>query len=102
MSRQWRRSPVACFCGYCGTSREILKGEPAVYVRVKPEGRELVRCQNCAGEKAPDDLPELNEPGGIETSGFTRIGKVAPKRTRGALKTAAREWTPYREAGEEG
>ena len=102
MSRVWRRAPVACFCGYCGLKRAIQRGEPAIYVRVKPEMRELVRCADCAGEQPPDDLPELHEPGGIETSGFTAIGKVAPKRTRGALKTAAREWMPYRESGEEG
>lgn len=102
MSRIWRRAPVACFCGHCGLNRAIQRGEPAIYIRVNDQVRELIRCAECAGEKPPEDLPDLLEPGGIETSGFTRLGKLAPKRTRGALKTAVKEWMPYRESGEEG
>jgi hypothetical protein len=64
--------------------------------------RELVRCATCAGE-APPELPALLVAGGIEASGFTAIGKAAPKRTRGALKDlAVKEWMPYRENREPG
>lgn len=102
MSRMWRRAPAGTLCGRC--NGEIERGDPVIYIKVNPQvTRELIRCQNCAGE-APPELPELMEAGGIETSGFTAIGKAAPKRrTRGALKELARkEWMPYREAGEEG
>ncbi len=103
MSRMWKRAPVACYCGYCGLNRKIERGEAAVYIRVRPESRELVRCQECAGEQPPEDLPELLEAGGIETGGFSHIGKAAPGRTRGALKELARkEWMPYRDPGMEG
>lgn len=102
MSRMWRRAPADTLCGGC-RNRTIERGEPAIYIKVNPQvTRELIRCQNCAGE-APPELPELMEAGGIETSGFTAIGKAAPRRTRGALKELARkEWTPYRDPGEEG
>jgi hypothetical protein len=101
MSRIWKRSLGECFCGYCVPNRRIALGEPAVFIRIGTT-RELIRCQDCAGEKAPEDLPELLEAGGIETSGFSHIGKAAPGRTRGKLKAAVKEWMPYREAGEEG
>lgn len=101
MSRVWKRSVGDCFCGYCVPRRTIHKGDPAIFITIPPGKREHVRCQDCAGEKAPEDLPELLE-SGIETSGFINIGRVAPKRTRGALKHAVKEWMPYRDPGEEG
>jgi len=69
MSRMWRRAPADTLCGGC-RNRTIERGEPAIYIKVNPQvTRELIRCQNCAGEAAPE-LPELMEAGGIETSGF--------------------------------
>ncbi len=102
MSRQWRRAPSATLCGYC-SQRTIERGEPAIYIKISHAiKREMIRCQTCAGE-APPELPELLESGAIETSGFMPIGRAMPKRTRGGLKAAiAKEWTPYRESGEEG
>lgn len=103
MSRMWRRAPVNCLCGYCSPPRAIRQGDPAIYIKIPPVKREMVRCVECAGEQPPDDLPELLTAGrGIETSGFTQLVKAAPYRTRGGLKQMAKEWLPYREPGEEG
>lgn len=102
MSRVWRRAPADTLCGGC-QNRTIYRGDPAIYIKVNPlVTREHVRCQTCAGE-VPPPLPDLMEAGGIETSGFSPIGRHGPKqRTRGAMKEFAKEWTPYREPGEEG
>ncbi len=104
MNRSWKRVPTDCFCGYCQPNRQIVKGEPALFITLPGVKRDRIRCQNCAGE-APPDLPELMVAGGIEPSRMTRAGLSAPGRTRGELKTAIREWMPYRESripGEEG
>jgi hypothetical protein len=99
MSRMWRRAPVNHCCGFC--AKAIHQGDPAIFIKIPPVVREKVRCVECAGEKPPDDLPPLLTPGGIETSGFTKLVKSAPHRTRGALKQAVKEWMPYREPGED-
>ena len=107
MSREWRRAPAGTLCGFC-RNRPIEAGEPALYTTLPNVKRERVRCQNCAGEAAPE-LPERIAVAGVAEqaqNGFTKAGLSAPGRTRGELKQAMRrEWTPYaaeREAGEEG
>lgn len=56
-----------------------------------------LRCVDCAGE-APPPLPDLIVTRAPDASTMTRIGDVAPLRTRGALRTAVRDhWLPYNE-----
>ncbi len=94
MSREWRRVPSACYCGYCGHDRHIKKGEPALFITLHGVKKPRVRCQSCAGGSPPDDLPELLTSGGIEHSTLIR-----QKIDHGSDR---KEWMPYREAGEEG
>lgn len=107
MNRTWRRVPTECFCGHCVPNRTIVKGELALFIVLPGVTRPRIRCQTCAGDAPPDlpALPELRDSGGIEPSRLSRLGSSAPKRTRGALREAVKEWTPYRESrevGEEG
>ena len=60
MSHRWKRAPATTLCGFC-RQRLIPKGEPAMYRQIPGVKRELVRCQDCASEKAPDDLPPLHD-----------------------------------------
>lgn len=89
MSREWRRALTNCFCGYCGPDRPIPKGEPAMFIIFQRVKKPLIRCQQCAGEPAPTDLPPLLTSGGIKPSVVLNLGR--PK------KQTAREWTPYAE-----
>ncbi len=104
MSREWRRAPAATMCGLC-YQRIIEQDEPALYITLPGVKRERIRCQSCAGEAAPN-LPERILVAGVAEQaqrGFTKAALAAPSRTRGALKDMARkEWTPYRDPGEEG
>lgn len=72
-----------------------------MYVSLPGIKREFVRCQDCAGS-APPELPALHGPPVITPTPFAHVIAGAPKRTRGALKEAVREWMPYREPGMEG
>lgn len=89
-------------CGYC-PQRVIKQGEPALFISLPGVKRERVRCQNCAGDAAPE-LPERMVVAGVEQlahDGFSKVGLSAPK-NRGELRAQLKEWMPYREAGEEG
>lgn len=101
MSRIWKRAQLDSVCGFCIPPRRIAYGEPALYVKLDGLKDAKIRCADCAGEPVPDGLDEVLA---IKTSGFTKLSKAAPARTRGALKAAVKEWMPYkeREAGEEG
>ncbi len=104
MSREWRRAPADTMCGYC-INRIVKADEPALYTKLPNVKRERVRCQSCAGEAAPE-LPDRVIVRSVEESaqvGFTKASMHAPGRTRGEFREAVRkEWTPYREPGEEG
>ncbi len=92
MSREWKRVPTTCYCGYCGTDRLIVKGEPALFVTLPGVKRARVRCQSCAGEPPPDDLPPLLISGGIEKTTLIRAKYQYKNEDR-------TEWMPYREPG---
>lgn len=94
--RRWARAERELKCGYC-SDRTIAIGEPVYYITTAPLTRELRRCVDCAGP-APSDLSAIVEQ---HTSGDFSMSHIAASRpkTRGQLKTTAREWTPYREPG---
>ena len=94
MNREWRRVPTDCFCGFCMPHRLIKKGEPALYITLSYVKRPRLRCQTCAGETPPDELPDLRESGGIETTTLIRAKRE--------FKTFTEEWMPYRESREPG
>lgn len=76
--------------------RTIPRGEAALQITLTGVKRARIRCQDCSGP-APPDLPPLRERT-FESSGFTQVGESAPSRTRGALKTLANNWMPYRDS----
>lgn len=96
MSRIWKRAQLDSVCGFCIPPRRIAYGEPALYVKLDGITHTKIRCADCAGEAIPEGLDDVQQ---IKTSGFTKLSKAAPGRTRGELKAAVREWMPYREAG---
>ena len=60
MSRVWERCPVETVCGKC--AKPILVGQPQQLITPHPEHslkrrRPFVRCEWCASETPPDDLP---------------------------------------------
>ena len=97
--KRWARASRAMFCGFC-RMREIKQGDPVLYISTALMKREMKRCEDCSGP-APPDLPALpvqKTPGAFS---MVSVGAMRPK-TRGDLRTKAREWMPYREPGEEG
>lgn len=98
--RTWGRATRVLFCGSC-RHRPIALGDPVLFVATEKITRRLVRCVDCSGPAPPDlpAMPALKTPGDFS---MLAIGAMKPK-TRGALKASARkEWTPYREPGEDG
>ena len=93
--RYWKRCPSDTLCGLC-SQRVIKKDEAAQYIHLNGVRKDLIRCQDCAGE-APPDLPANMEPGGIlpTPTGFSRIGTHAPRRTRGGLKEMIDRFSPH-------
>lgn len=74
--RIWVRAVIDERCGYCG--HEIPAGQPMLTYPVG--GRSLKRCEPCAKEKPPPDLPPLDEPQAVQvpvTMRPTRVGSVA-------------------------
>ncbi len=97
--KQWARAPRLLYCGYC-KAREIHKGDPFLFITIGTSRRQMRRCVDCYGPAPPDlpELPVLKTPGDFS---MVSIGAVRPK-TRGDLKSIAKEWMPYREPGEDG
>ena len=96
--RQWIRVTRVLRCGLC--DRVIPAGEPVLRVQLAVVAKPLWRCVECYGP-APRELPllmlmEPRAPAGL--SGMSHVTAVKPA-TRGALRTAVREWMPYREPG---
>lgn len=60
MSTSWTRSPIDWWCGHCDALR--LKGEPRFEIRLKDVERPLYRCERCAWEPVPKDLPDRAAP----------------------------------------
>ena len=92
--RTWRRAAYAELCnGPCG--RRIERGEPVLDLHVVGLKRVPRRCQHCAGESVPTELPPLVERVPIVPQALTRF---TPNMLPIDFKTAA----AGREPGEEG
>lgn len=101
--RAWERVTYLEHCGGCGA--ELAAGVAVQTISRPGLKRKLLRGVCCADGEPPADLPERQTPVRLED----QIGRMQalqtaiPVRTRGALKELAkREWTPYRDPGEEG
>lgn len=78
MSRTWKRSGgVGIYCGSCG--RPVLRHQPYLELRIAGAVFSLSepkrRCEECAGLKAPADLPHLAEPVPVPATTLTRFSK---------------------------
>lgn len=87
------------FCGYC-LHREIKQGDPVLFVSTANMKREVKRCVDCSGP-APPDLPPMVAQKAPGDFSMVSVSTMKPK-TRGDLRSTARQWMPYREPGEEG
>jgi len=96
--KRWSRASRLLFCGFC-KRREIQKGDPVLIITITTGSREMRRCVDCSGP-APPDLPPLVEQKQPGDFSMASSRSLAPK-TRGELKSQAREWKPYREPGED-
>ncbi len=56
MSTTWTRSPIEWLCATCNELRP--RGAPRFEIRLKDVTRPLYRCEKCAWESVPDDMPE--------------------------------------------
>ena len=52
--RRWWRCLSDSLCGRC--ARQIRQDEPVLLIQLPNMKREMIRCQDCAGE-APPELP---------------------------------------------
>lgn len=92
---RWTRTPNATLCGGCNSP--LAKGAAVVLRKLSGVKREFTRGECCAGA-APPDLSALREPGEPPiTFSFTQAADALPHRTRGSLKTLAKEYLPYRD-----
>lgn len=95
--RTWQRAERDRFCGTCRA--EVFRGDPILRVDVQGMTRGLFRGECCAGQ-APPDLPRLIEREAphitaARDTAFKSIQQIPITRTRGALKTMAREYLPH-------
>lgn len=94
--RVWTRVAYRETCGGCGAQLE--KGAAMQTIELRGLRRKLIRCERCVGD-APPSLPDYIEPETLEQKaaklGWRFAVEAAPVRTRGALKTMAREYLPH-------
>lgn len=57
--RTWDRIGNRDTCGQCG--KLLLRGDPVLVITIESLKRRKLRCEECAGLKAPPDLPALIE-----------------------------------------
>lgn len=95
--RHWERVAYREKCGRCGDL--IAAGSPIQTASVAGITRKLIRCEKCADGEAPPDLPALPERETVEQIAarfpLAPARAIVPTRTRGALKTMAREYLPH-------
>src|SRR3954470_8119476 len=95
--RTWERVAYREKCGRCGML--VHEGSPIQTVTRHGMRRKLMRCENCAEGDAPPDLPALPERETVEQIAarfpMAPARTVTPTRTRGELKTMAREYLPH-------
>ena len=71
--KRWCRASTTRWCGgFC--NRLIEAGEPFLTVTLDHVKRALIRCQTCAGEPVPADIPA---PVPAKVLGFTPVGALA-------------------------
>lgn len=58
--RRWTRAPFRLICGG-PCARLLQRGEPILELQAPEWSRPKIRCETCAGEPAPADLPPLVE-----------------------------------------
>lgn len=59
MATEWRRAPLEGLCSVCGEMYQ--KGALIFVIRLANVERPRMRCQRCAWEPAPADVPPLVE-----------------------------------------
>lgn len=58
--RRWVRAPFPLICGG-PCARLLQRGDPMLELQAPEWSRPKIRCESCAGEKPPADLPPLVE-----------------------------------------
>lgn len=86
--RTWVFVNVAERCGYCGA--EIPEGAAAIEIALRGVKRRRYRGECCAGI-APPELPARPVLAAVPALDLSRLDALIPTRTRGALKSMARE-----------
>lgn len=79
-------------CGRCGA--QIPQGMAAQEIELRGVKRKKYRGECCAGP-APPQLPEAPVLAPVPKLDLSRIEALIPARTRGALKSMAREYLPH-------
>jgi hypothetical protein len=79
MSHKWIRASHPLHCGHCHTR---IERNTLVLTITLPSARAvLLRCTQCAAERAPDDIPDL-PPDAPTTDILDRIRAIAARFTR--------------------
>lgn len=73
--RSWRRASEDTLCRKCGA--QIAAGSPLQIITLPGVKRDRIRCESCAEEPSPKDLPQLPVRHCDTASGMTHIAKVA-------------------------
>ncbi len=80
----WQRASMAFTCGFCGDVRP--KGDPMLVIRIDGVRGSKRRCEKCAGEPVPEDIPVQTDKLVVPTWGqsvepMTHITAVRPDLT---------------------
>ena len=90
--RSWVFVPVVERCGMCGEL--IPEGSAAQEILLHGVKRKRYRGECCAGA-APPNLPASPVHRSLAPLDLSRLDALMPNRTRGALKSMAREYLPH-------
>ena len=85
-------------CGRCG--RELVQGDPVLYIEIGHNRRVLRRCEQCEGPAPPDLPPFVERTTAITPTPLTRFHPVLPLGSR--LADFRARQSGEREPGEEG
>ena len=101
MSRIWSRAAIETHCGSC--RKEILVGHPLLTMQLAQldPARKFYRCQECAMEPVPKDLPALPAHKTVRDLAPMTPARVLARGTVLPLDYSARR-LGEREPGEEG